>query len=104
MVYETDERLKSYLDTNQMAREQMCLAVMANDRRFSNVQPRHPRGGPDGARDIRAGICTKQWENRIVPDISEAEAQILGDKEGFEYKPSGSSTAVGEDRVKYIRI
>jgi hypothetical protein len=54
MSYETDERLKSYLDTNQMHREQMCLAVMAIDRRFSDVRPRHPRGGPDGARDIEA--------------------------------------------------
>jgi hypothetical protein len=52
--YVTDERLKSYLDTNQLHREQMCLAVMAIDRRFSDVRPRHPRGGPDGARDIEA--------------------------------------------------
>jgi hypothetical protein len=54
MPYETDERLKSYLDTNQMRREQMCLAVMAIDRRFSSVRPRHPRGGPDGGRDMEA--------------------------------------------------
>lgn len=37
-----------------MHREQMCLAVMAIDKRFSNVRPRHPRGGPDGGRDIEA--------------------------------------------------
>jgi hypothetical protein len=54
MPYETDERLKSYLDTNQMHREQMCLAVLAVDKRFSEIRPRHPRGGPDGARDIDA--------------------------------------------------
>jgi hypothetical protein len=54
MPYETDERLKSYLDTNQMHREQLCLAVMSIDRRFSDVRPRHPRGGPDRARDIDA--------------------------------------------------
>jgi hypothetical protein len=54
MPYQTDERLKSYLDTNQLHREQMCLAVMAIDRRFSNVRPRQPRGGPDGGRDIEA--------------------------------------------------
>ena len=53
-MYETDQRLKNYLDTNQLAREQMCLAVLAIDRRFSNVKPRHPRGGPDGGRDIEA--------------------------------------------------
>lgn len=54
MPYETDERLKSYLDTNQLQREQMCLAVLAIDRRFTDVRPRHPRGGPDGGRDIEA--------------------------------------------------
>lgn len=53
-MYETDERLKGYLDTNQLHREQMCLAVMAIDQRFSNVRPRHPRGDPDGGRDIEA--------------------------------------------------
>lgn len=50
----TDERLKSYLDTNQLHREQMCLAVLALDKRFTEVRPRHPRGGPDGGRDIEA--------------------------------------------------
>ena len=54
MPYDTDERLKSYLDTNQIHREQMCLAVVAIDRRVSDVRHSHPRGGPDGARDIEA--------------------------------------------------
>ncbi|ASA58012.1 hypothetical protein [Vibrio gazogenes] len=54
MSYQTDERLKSYLDTNQLHREQMCRAVLATDKRFSDVRPRHPRGGQDGGRDIQA--------------------------------------------------
>ena len=54
MAYETDERLKGYLDTNQLHREQMCLGILALDKRFTNVRPRHPRGGPDGGRDIEA--------------------------------------------------
>jgi hypothetical protein len=54
MAYDTDERLKSYLDTNQLHREQLCLAILALDQRFTNVRPRHPRGGPDGGRDIEA--------------------------------------------------
>lgn len=54
MSYQTDERLKSFLDTNQLYREQMCRAVLATDKRFSDVRPRHPRGGPDGGRDIQA--------------------------------------------------
>ncbi len=54
MPYQTDEKLKSYLDTNQLHREQMCRAVLATDKRFTDVRPRHPRGGPDGGRDIQA--------------------------------------------------
>ena len=54
MPYQTDERLKSYLDTNQLHREQMCQAILAIDKRYSDVRPRHPRGGPDGGRDIEA--------------------------------------------------
>src|SRR6266446_1401412 len=54
MPYNTDERLKSYLDTNQLSREQLCRAILSIDRRFSDVHPRHPRGGPDGGRDIQA--------------------------------------------------
>ena len=59
MPFETDERLKSYLDTNQLHREQMCLALLKNDRRFTNVTPRQPCGGADGGRDIEA-----LYENR----------------------------------------
>ena len=54
MPYQTDERLKSYLDTNQLHREQLCRAILAADPRFSEVRPRQPRGGPDGGRDIEA--------------------------------------------------
>ena len=54
MPYNTDEKLKSYLDTNQLHREQMCRAVLATDKRFSDVRPRQPRGGPDDGRDIQA--------------------------------------------------
>lgn len=60
MPYTTDERLKSYLDTNQLAREQMCLSVLALDKRFSDVKPRHPRGGPDGGRDLEATYLGSQ--------------------------------------------
>jgi len=54
MPYATDEKLKNYLDANQLHREQICLAILALDKRYKNVCPRHPRGGPDGRRDIEA--------------------------------------------------
>lgn len=54
MPHDTDERLRSRLDTNQLGREELCLGILALDNRFSDVKPRHPRGGPDGGRDIDA--------------------------------------------------
>jgi hypothetical protein len=66
MTYTTDERLKGYLDTNQLQRERMCLAILAIDKRFTNVRPRHPRGGPDGGRDIEA---TFQGEQKAIGAI-----------------------------------
>jgi hypothetical protein len=55
----TDERLKSWLDNNHLDRERLCQAVMALDRRFTDVrlrQPKGAKGGPDGGRDLEANI------------------------------------------------
>jgi len=54
MPTETDIRLRSWLDTNQREREQMCRSVLALDPHYPDVRPRHPMGGPDGGRDIEA--------------------------------------------------
>lgn len=53
---DTDERLRSWLDGNQLARERLCISVLSLDPRFRDVRPRHPRGGPDGGRDIEARL------------------------------------------------
>jgi len=50
----TDERLRTWLDGNQVDRERLCLSLLALDPRFRDVRPRHPKGGPDGGRDIEA--------------------------------------------------
>ena len=72
MPYETDERLKSYLDTNQLQRERLCRSVLANDKRFSDVRPRHPRGGPDGGRDIEATFRGDQIAYGAVGFVNQA--------------------------------
>ncbi|WP_147418753.1 hypothetical protein [Sphingobium terrigena] len=54
MPYETDEKLKGFLDANQLHREQLCAAILSIDGRFRSVTPQHPRGGPDGGTDIVA--------------------------------------------------
>lgn len=73
MPYQTDERLKSYLDTNQLHREQLCLAVLALDKRFTEVRPRHPRGGPDGGRDLEATFRGEQRAFGAVGFVNQAD-------------------------------
>ena len=70
--YETGERLKNYLDTNQLSRERMCLALLSIDKRFSNVRPRHPNGGADGGRDIQAIYQNRQTAFGAVGFVNEA--------------------------------
>jgi len=48
----TEERLRNHLDSNQVMRERMCLAVLPLLGAFTKATPRRPKGGPDGARDI----------------------------------------------------
>jgi hypothetical protein len=72
MTYSTDERLKGYLDTNQLQRERMCVAVLAIDKRFSNVRPRHPRGGPDRGRDIDATFQGEQKAFGAIGFVNQA--------------------------------
>ncbi|RUX25824.1 hypothetical protein EOA13_25810 [Mesorhizobium sp. M7A.F.Ca.US.011.01.1.1] len=72
MTFGTDERLKSYLDTNQLQRERMCTAVLALDKRFTNVRPRHPRGGPDGGRDIEAILNGEQKTYGAIGFVNQA--------------------------------
>jgi hypothetical protein len=50
----TEERLRHHLDSNQVMRERMCLALLPLLGPFTREQPRRPRGGPDGGRDIEA--------------------------------------------------
>jgi hypothetical protein len=50
----TEERLRSWLDANQVQRERMCIALLSLNRKYTNIKPRRPKGGPDGGRDIEA--------------------------------------------------
>jgi len=49
----TDERLRTWL-IDQSDCERLCIAVLATQPNYTNVQPRRPVGGPDGGRDIEA--------------------------------------------------
>lgn len=50
----TEERLRTWLDGNQVQRERMCMALLSLNQKYSDIRPRRPKGGPDGGRDIEA--------------------------------------------------
>jgi hypothetical protein len=59
----TDERLRSWLNADQASRERMCCAILACDRKYRDVAPQRPEGGPDGGSDLQASqdeqLCTR---------------------------------------------
>jgi hypothetical protein len=73
MQHVTDARLRSHLNTNQLFQERMCLAIISMDRRFSNVQPRQPAGGPDGGRDIEATFEQRMLAFGAVGFLNDAD-------------------------------
>lgn len=97
MSYQTDEKLKSYLDTNQLHREQMCRAILAIDKRYSDVRPRHPRGGPDGGRDIEAVFREEQTVFGAVGFVNQAndskeQKKVIKGKFSSDLKSALNST------------
>lgn len=50
---ETDRRLKDHLNTDQAKRERMCLEILSVQKGYTELQPRLPKGGGDGGRDIQ---------------------------------------------------
>ncbi len=50
----TEERLRYHLDSNQVMRERLCLAILPLLGPYTQERPRRPKGGRDGGRDIEA--------------------------------------------------
>ena len=50
----TEERLRYHLDSNQVMRERLCLAILPLLGPDTQERPRRPKGGRDGGRDIEA--------------------------------------------------
>lgn len=50
----------------------MCRAILSIDKRFSDVRPRHPRGGRDGGRDIEAVYRENQVAYGAVGFVNQA--------------------------------
>ncbi|UKJ74488.1 hypothetical protein [Azospirillum brasilense] len=65
---------------------------MAIDKRFSNVRPRHPRGGPDGGRDIEAIFNGAQRAFGAVGFINQAnDSEENKRKAANKYKEDAAS-------------
>jgi hypothetical protein len=65
----------------------MCRAILSIDQRYSDVRPRHPRGGRDGGRDLEAVY---------------REAQIAYGAVGFVNQANDSSEQKKNIREKFI--
>ena len=104
MPYETDEKLKSYLDTNQLHREQLCTAVLAIDKRFSDVRPRHPRGGRDGGRDIQALFQGDQTAFGAVGFVNQANDSMEQKKTIFSKYTDDLKSALTTDTKPHVFI
>jgi hypothetical protein len=50
----------------------MCRAILSVDKRFSDVRPRHPRGGRDGGKDIEALYRDEELANGAVGFVNQA--------------------------------
>ncbi len=80
----------------------MCRAILAADKRFSDVRPRHPRGGPDGGRDIQAIYREDQIAFGAVGFVNQAndsEEQKKTIKKKFSDDLDSAISADGELRV-----
>jgi hypothetical protein len=81
----TDERLRTWLNS-QPERERLCLDLLPYLGEYTQVQPRRPMGGPDGARDLEARLN----ENLVVWGAV-----------GFRNSPSDSSEDKAWVKKKY---
>jgi len=50
----------------------MCRAILSIDQRYTDVRPRHPRGGPDGGRDLEAVYREDQTAYGAVGFVNQA--------------------------------
>ncbi len=81
----TDERLKVYLNNRQSDQERLCCALLALDSAYSNIEPRRPEGGPDGARDIQCSFNGVKCFGAV----------------GFKNNAGSSDRQVGEIKKKF---
>lgn len=64
----------------------MCLDILKIDKNYSDVKPRHPEGGPDGARDIEAlykGELLTWGAVGFQNNVSDSPVEIKSTKKKF---------------------
>ena len=101
----TEERLKSWLDADQAQQKRLCVALLSLARGYTDVKPRRPKGGPDGARDLTAvfgdslviwgavgfrnsvsdSTEDKRWVRKKFQDDLEDALNANGDLKGFVF-------------------
>lgn len=87
--YDTEQKLKNYLATDQLKQERLCMAILSLDKKYSKVTPRQPYGGPDHGRDIQAiyddnylcfiAVGFKQDANDSSEQINQIKKKFIDD-------------------------
>lgn len=83
---QTDERLRYALNGDQPSRERLCLAVLALDRNYTDINPRRPEGGPDGSRDLQCYRNAQHCFGAVgfINNVSDSKENKRSAKEKFK--------------------
>lgn len=79
----TDERLRTWLDSNQQSRERMCAQLFPLLGNYDQVTPRQPGGGPDGGRDLQAIFTPENKEVYGAVGFRNSASDSSQDKSGL---------------------
>ena len=120
----TEERLRGWLDSNQVQRERLCAQLLPTLGPYSHVEPRRPKGGPDGARDLQAvfndqfviwaGVGfrnsakddneDKAWVKKKFKDDLSAAMEENGSLRGFVFLTNIDLTPREQDELRDLAI
>ena len=111
--------MRTWLDS-QAQRERLCAHLLPLLGPYSNVEPRRPKGGPDGARDLQAvynnqipvwgavgfrsnandGNADKRWVKKKFGDDLRAALAENPSLKGFAFLTNVDLTPAEQDRLK----
>jgi hypothetical protein len=107
----TEERLKTFLKSDQLSQERLASAVLSLAGGYSQVVPRHPEGGRDGGRDLEAILDGKLrvfagvgFQNNVNNSTSQVQAAKRKFKKDLANARKADPTIVAFAFVTNVRL